>query len=361
MELRPRRKIETPPASSGSDGDWDPRPARKRPRLTPPVSPPSDMTWGAWRSWHRAHVVRGGGAVAEADKRPPAATLGTVVLQSTQGGVSLGRGCIVRDLLLAPGADWRAELPRVTPAPWALFDPNATALRHPMVRAELRGRDVDVDGLGVALLVGDAPVGAAGVVSLAEDDGGDMAVVAAAPGPGDERRVAFLEPMVIQPGRDGTVALAGGGGRCRLLGVDPEGGLALAWGLAARAGEAGHSLLSAIAPPPPEAKKLGYLYLLREREFLERDEATYKVGMTRQAPENFIHRLRAYKRGSELVLVEQCAAAAAPALEREVLAEFARRFRRHGDGTEFFVGDPAEMRDVISAACRRRPARNFSP
>lgn len=95
---------------------------------------------------------------------------------------------------------------------------------------------------------------------------------------------------------------------------------------------------------------VGYIYLIREREFFLRKEDVYKIGMTIQAVTQRIRRLDDYKKGSELILVAKCSAADVAAIERDLKRDFAAVFQRHSDGTEYFVGDPQMMARMINAA-----------
>jgi hypothetical protein len=99
--------------------------------------------------------------------------------------------------------------------------------------------------------------------------------------------------------------------------------------------------------PGKPREQLGYLYLIREREFYEDNRPIYKAGMTIQAPDNVIQRLRAYKKGSEISMTIQCDAAHVKRLEQEMLAVMRAKFNTHGDGHEYFEGDVNEMQSVI--------------
>jgi T5orf172 domain len=100
------------------------------------------------------------------------------------------------------------------------------------------------------------------------------------------------------------------------------------------------------------SEKLGYIYLVREREHLLSNSPIYKVGMTRQHPDNQLHRLRCYKKGSEILLVLQCPQDHALMLEGRILKRFRTSFEAHPDGREHFLGEPDVMRDIIEAEVR---------
>lgn len=98
----------------------------------------------------------------------------------------------------------------------------------------------------------------------------------------------------------------------------------------------------------------GYLYLLREREFLLSGQDTYKFGMTIQKPHTHIARLKKYKKGSEVILVIRVAPHLTCLLEKQVLTTFRNNFVSHPDGTEYFTGDPDAMVNIILSTVRRK-------
>ena len=93
--------------------------------------------------------------------------------------------------------------------------------------------------------------------------------------------------------------------------------------------------------------QLGFLYIVREREYLAGNRPVYKAGMSVQEPDNFIKRLKSYKKGSEIVMVLQCAAAHVHRLEGIMLTRMRSQFDSHGDGNEYFTGDPTDMCHVL--------------
>lgn len=86
-----------------------------------------------------------------------------------------------------------------------------------------------------------------------------------------------------------------------------------------------------------------YIYLIRLREFVRLNEATYKVGKTTQTPNG---RLGGYPSGSEVYLfkgVSNC-----HELEKRILVRFKQIFVYRGEyGTETFSGPVAKMIEVI--------------
>jgi hypothetical protein len=89
----------------------------------------------------------------------------------------------------------------------------------------------------------------------------------------------------------------------------------------------------------------GYIYLIQLREFLEKGEDVYKVGMTCQ-PGN--KRFVSYPKGSKLfyqVTCDNCLKA-----EKLIIQKFKEKFVQMKDiGTEYFKGNHVEMFDIIYA------------
>lgn len=99
---------------------------------------------------------------------------------------------------------------------------------------------------------------------------------------------------------------------------------------------------------------LGYIYLLREREFFKTKENVYKVGRTIQKGTSLIlDRLKAYKKGSELVLIRQVPCDNVVQIETLIVKEFQKNFTQHNDGREYFIGDVNKMVDIIHNISRK--------
>jgi flagellar biosynthesis regulator FlbT len=109
-------------------------------------------------------------------------------------------------------------------------------------------------------------------------------------------------------------------------------------------------IVEAIRPRQPSKKeskksdlKHGYVYLLQEREFIDKKEDTYKIGMTRQAN---LSRFRSYPKGSKLLfqlICDDCVKA-----EKIILQKFKEMFTQiKSVGTEYFRGDYRKMIDVM--------------
>lgn len=99
-------------------------------------------------------------------------------------------------------------------------------------------------------------------------------------------------------------------------------------------------------------KIFAYIYLIREREFLQNNENVYKYGKTCCSDATlFVPRLKHYKKGSELVFIMQVPIHKVDIIESQITQRFKKLFERHNDGYEYFIGDPntmiKEMIDII--------------
>jgi hypothetical protein len=91
-------------------------------------------------------------------------------------------------------------------------------------------------------------------------------------------------------------------------------------------------------------KSFGYIYLIREREFLDKNENVYKHGKTCLSDATLIlPRLKHYKKGSELVFVMQVSVQNICAIENNITKRFKEILKKHNDGNEYFIGDPNMM------------------
>jgi hypothetical protein len=98
--------------------------------------------------------------------------------------------------------------------------------------------------------------------------------------------------------------------------------------------------------------KIGYNYLVQEREHVNSNQPIYKFGMTVQEPDNHIYRIRnGYKKGSKILLLISCDEDQAKIRENKIKSEFIKKFERHTDGNEHFIGDYKEMIRIISNIC----------
>jgi hypothetical protein len=96
----------------------------------------------------------------------------------------------------------------------------------------------------------------------------------------------------------------------------------------------------------------GYIYLIREREFLQSGQQVYKVGQTIQKGATLqLRRLQDYKKGSELCFVRQVKELKAVNIETTIKREFNSTYTKHTDGHEYFYGDMESMIDVINKHC----------
>lgn len=92
-----------------------------------------------------------------------------------------------------------------------------------------------------------------------------------------------------------------------------------------------------------------YIYLIREREFLLRDEPVFKIGRGAQDADRIVKRVATgYKKGSEIWLAIRCALSVYKEVENGLKTTFRERFEKHGDGSEYFIGDPTAMVQLIT-------------
>lgn len=111
-----------------------------------------------------------------------------------------------------------------------------------------------------------------------------------------------------------------------------------------------------------------YIYLIREREFLLRNEPVYKIGRGEQDADRVIKRVaKGYKKGSEIWLTIRCPILQYKDVETSLKNTFRQRFSTHGDGSEYFQGNPREMIKIITEVVNdswstdeRRQAKNES-
>jgi hypothetical protein len=92
-----------------------------------------------------------------------------------------------------------------------------------------------------------------------------------------------------------------------------------------------------------------YLYLVREREFAEKNEDVYKIGKTKQ---EVAKRMQGYPKDSELyvtICVDSC-----DIRERELINLFKDKYNLRDDiGAEYFQGDAKSMiQDLLTLAMR---------
>ena len=88
-----------------------------------------------------------------------------------------------------------------------------------------------------------------------------------------------------------------------------------------------------------EEETCEYVYLLREREFVRLNEPVYKVGRTKQAPNE---RFNGYPKGSEIELYVRVNDSAT--IEKQIIQTFKRDFIHKKDyGNEYFEGTAKEM------------------
>lgn len=92
---------------------------------------------------------------------------------------------------------------------------------------------------------------------------------------------------------------------------------------------------------------VSYIYLIREREFLDSNQNIYKIGRTSQECDNKIRRLQNYKKGSQIVLVIEVDNNNVISLETNIKREFEKEFTSHSDGFEYFEGNVNQMKNIM--------------
>jgi hypothetical protein len=92
-------------------------------------------------------------------------------------------------------------------------------------------------------------------------------------------------------------------------------------------------------PVSTQSQSLGYVYLLQEREFIDKKQEIYKVGMTSQPNQK---RFRSYPKGSRLLY--QIACDNHVNAEKSILQQFKENFEQIKDiGSEYFKGCHRKM------------------
>lgn len=96
-----------------------------------------------------------------------------------------------------------------------------------------------------------------------------------------------------------------------------------------------------------ENKITEYIYLIREREFINCNKSVYKLGRTKQ---ELLKRFNQYPKGSELIIqvkVNNCVSG-----EDFLKKEFIKFFKQRKDiGTEYFEGSDYKMCNIITQYC----------
>jgi phage/plasmid-associated DNA primase len=91
----------------------------------------------------------------------------------------------------------------------------------------------------------------------------------------------------------------------------------------------------------------GYIYLIREREFIKMNEEVYKIGRTQQTNYN---RFKDYPKGSKLIFHIECSNCIT--LEQELIKIFKEKFIQRRDiGIEYFEGNVNIMKEYIYNLC----------
>jgi hypothetical protein len=91
--------------------------------------------------------------------------------------------------------------------------------------------------------------------------------------------------------------------------------------------------------------KIGYIYILREREFIKSKEHIYKIGRT--AKQNPFDRLKKYPKNSDIILIRKCFNN--EYVEDKIKELFKNKYiqKKVDIGSEYFEGDVIKMtRDI---------------
>ena len=100
----------------------------------------------------------------------------------------------------------------------------------------------------------------------------------------------------------------------------------------------------------------GYIYLLHEREFIDKQEDVYKIGMTSQPNQK---RFRGYPKGSRVLYQIDCPNY--KRVEKILIENFKEMFTQMKEiGTEYFKGDKRKMLRVIYSVIDDEDSANES-
>ena len=101
-----------------------------------------------------------------------------------------------------------------------------------------------------------------------------------------------------------------------------------------------------------EEPKIGYIYIIRTREFKLLGRHVYKIGKTTQEVDTRIRRLTEYTRGSEVFAVEQVPVELVGLAEDKILEQCRAKWGAGPDGNEYFeitsgTAGVLEAREII--------------
>jgi hypothetical protein len=98
-------------------------------------------------------------------------------------------------------------------------------------------------------------------------------------------------------------------------------------------------------------KKPGFIYLIREREFLKTNENIYKIGKTI----NIKNRMPSYPKDSRLYLCFYCTTSI-DELEKFIISLFDIKFKKRIDiGSEYYEGDVGIMINYLTQLLLNQP------
>lgn len=105
-----------------------------------------------------------------------------------------------------------------------------------------------------------------------------------------------------------------------------------------------------IVPQPELGSKPGFIYILREREFLKTNEQIYKIGKT----VNMKNRMPSYPKDTRLYLCFYCCSNI-DAIEKHLISTFDIRFVKRTDiGSEYYEGDIVQMLSAMMQYCLKQ-------
>jgi hypothetical protein len=93
-------------------------------------------------------------------------------------------------------------------------------------------------------------------------------------------------------------------------------------------------------------KKVHYIYLIQLREWFTQNKNIYKFGRATQVVDRRINRFEQYPKGSKVLLLIEIESDPVE-IENKIRKEFRKKFKKHTDGHEHFIGDSDEMIDII--------------
>lgn len=92
--------------------------------------------------------------------------------------------------------------------------------------------------------------------------------------------------------------------------------------------------------------EMHYIYLIRSQEHVDQNVNVYKIGRTVVKEGNSkISRFDSYGKGSQPLMLIECIDSLY--CEKEILNLFRQKFDKYKFGTEYFIGNSKEMKEII--------------